>query len=279
MATKEDVKKLLAAGFPIPQVSEMLRLKPAFVEALLKDKTFAAEVDKAITKRALGGMERDDKIDSLHDQVLDMLEDNLFTFTKPAQLLGAFRAINGAKKERDNSMVAGNSLGNGAKVVNIILPPHLMIHAVPHQVNANNEVIVVDSVAMETMSSKEVASLMDKAKEEEKTEDTFKLHGKYFTISDLDLFDEDKIGVLNQNMNNLNLRKVKEERKLQETGVELDILAEEFGDSVKLEGPFTPVGCKVFYATAEAEEAEDEQELLSIYLAARQHNIDTCKSK
>ena len=288
MATKDDVRKLLAAGFPVPQVAEMLRLKEPFINALLKDNRFAAEVDAAITKRAMSTVDRDDKLDGLHDTVIGMLEDNLEYMTKPAQLLRAFSVINGAKKERDmQALKNGNGLGNGARVVNIILPSHLMVHAVHHEVNANNEVVIVEDKPMITMDSKSVAALVNKATEklEEDLANSFQVNGRQFTLSDLDLFGEDKVGVLNQSLNNLDLLSKRREDAAKarrgETPVDIEeaeyyteMIGTVIPESFKL-----PIGCLIFQADEWGETRDEEFWLQDLGKVAEADNIKSGKTK
>ena len=288
MATKDDVRKLLAAGFPVAQVAEMLRLKEGFITALLKDNKFAAEVDKAITKRAMSTVDRDDKLDGLHDTVIGMLEDNLEYMTKPALILKAFSAINSAKKERDmQALKQGNGLGNGARVVNIILPSHLMVHAVHHEVNANNEVVIVEDKPMITMDSKSVAALVNKATEklEEDLANSFRVNGREFSLSDLDLFGDDKVGVLNQSLNNLDLLSKRREDAAKarrgETPVDIEEAEyyTEMTGSVAVDKLKLPVGCLIFQTSADGEPRDEETWLEELCKVAEAANIAKGKTK
>ena len=277
MATKEDVRKLLAAGFPVVQVAEMLRLKEGFINALLKDSKFAAEVDKAITKRAMSGINRDDRLDDLHDRAIDMLEENIDRFeSKPAMILKAFSVINSAKKERDLAAMRaqGNGLGNGARVVNIILPSHLMVHAVHHEVNANNEVVIVEDKPMVTMDSKAVAALMDKAQDKlvEDLDNSFRVNGREFTLADLDLFGNEDAGQLNTSLHNLDLLSKRREEAAKvrrgESPVDIEEAAyyTEMIGVVPTEEVFKlPEGCVIFQVTAEAEPRDEEQWIQDLF--------------
>ena len=288
MATKDDVRKLLAAGFPVVQVAEMLRLKEGFVQALLKDASFAAEVDRAITKRAMSTVDRDDRLDGLHDTVIGMLEENLEYMTKPALILKAFGAINSAKKERDlQALKNGNGLGNGAKVVNIILPSHLMVHAVHHEVNANNEVVIVEDKPMVTMDSKSVAALVNKATEklEDDLNNSFRVNGREFTLSDLDLFGKDEVGVLNQSLHNLDLLSKRREDAAKarrgETPVDIEeaeyyteMIGTVIVDNFKL-----PIGCIIFQVDDTPEPRDEEYWLEDLGKVAEAANIVSGKTK
>ena len=282
MATKEDVQKLLSAGFPVPQVAEMLRLKEGFVAALLKDPKFAADVDKAITKRAMSGITRDDRLDDLHDKVIDMLEDNLEYMTKPALILKAFNTINGAKKERDlAAMKAGANAGNGARVVNIILPSHLMVHAVHHEVNANNEVVIVEDKPMITMDSKAVAALVNKATDQmvEDINNSFRIHGREFSLSDLDLFGNEEAGAINTSLHNMDLltKRREDAAKARRGESPVDIEEAEYYTemlgSVPTTGKFKlPEGCVIFQTDSSANLRDEESWLEDLFDSAIESN-------
>ena len=266
MSTKDDVKKLLAAGFSRIKVADMLNLKQGFIDTLLKDTKFAAEVEKEVTRRALGNIERDDRIDSLHDEVLTRMEDVVPYLEKPAMVLKAFQLINGAKLERDKRNLEQGTGGNAGKVVNIILPSHLMVHAVQHEVNANNEVVIVDSKPMVTMNSKEVTKLVDKAKAAETVADStsFRLNGREFNLSDLDVFG-DGIGIINQNINNLDLssirRNKRDEAKLSDW------------NSIVEEGQFVQVREPDFTVSIDGDIKEDFLVLEKLFNEAKAANI------
>ena len=277
MATKEDIQKLLAAGFPVVQVAEMLRLKEQFINALLKDPKFAAEVDKSITKRAMSGINRDDRLDDLHDRAIDMLEENIDRFeSKPAMILKAFSVINSAKKERDLAALRaqGNGLGNGARVVNIVLPSHLMVHAVHHEVNANNEVVIVEDKPMVTMDSKAVAALMNKAQDKlvEDLDNSFRINGREFTLADLDLFGNEEAGKLNESLNNLDLlaKRRADAARVRRGESPVDIEEAEYYTEMIGTVPSTdkfslPEGCIVFNVTADGEPRDEEEWIQGLF--------------
>ena len=77
MSLKQDIATLLSAGFSAPKVADMLSIKLHVVEMLLKDEDFAATVRSGVTQKVIGGISRDDKIDSIQELLLKELHERL----------------------------------------------------------------------------------------------------------------------------------------------------------------------------------------------------------
>ena len=163
MSLKQDIATLLSAGFSAPKVADMLSIKLQVVEMLLKDEDFAATVRSGVTQKVIGGISRDDKIDSIQELLLKELHERLefggLGEAKVSTLANIFRIVNSAKKVVEVGQ--GEGTAAGAKVVNIVLPAYMKVHTVEHTVNQNNEVVAVEGRAMLTMSPNKLQQIAD----------------------------------------------------------------------------------------------------------------------
>lgn len=167
MDLKEDIAKLLAAGFSPARVADMLSIKVGLIEVLLKDTVFAERVRAGVTKKVIGGITRDDQIDSIQSKLLTEMQEKLeyggAADASLTSLANMFRIVNSAKKVVEPGQQEAASAG--AKIVNIVLPAYMKTYAkVEHEVNQNSEVISVDGRPMLTLSPhklKEIAQLAD----------------------------------------------------------------------------------------------------------------------
>jgi hypothetical protein len=144
---KDQVKQLLGAGLDSGVVASAVGCDPSYIIQLLGDDNFRNEVAILRTKNLTAHNERDRKIDSLEDTLLDKLEEIVNYIHKPTDLLRAFTMINSAKR-RGVQSTAGAVPSQA--VVKLTIPVVVMQKFVT---NKQGEVIEIEGQTMVTMPS------------------------------------------------------------------------------------------------------------------------------
>ena len=175
VGTKEDkIKTLLGCGLTAEVVASAVGVNPSYVSQLMADQNFQDEVLDLRSKSLVAHTSRDLSIDGIEDKLIselsDMIDDG--RFSKPEQVLSAFRIINGAKRRGVPARVTPASTTN---IVNIQLPP-----AVKHlfTLSSKNEVTDVNGVTLVTMPSKQLIEQVASRRGEEGDEGVFSKLGR-----------------------------------------------------------------------------------------------------
>lgn len=145
MIDKSRALTLLGSGLGPSEVSTTLGCDPSYISQLLMDDDFRIKVLALRVENLQAATQRDRKIDSLEDEVIEKLEENLKYMTKTTDMLRAFAIINAAK--RRGAQAAGDLTLNQT-IVAIQLPPAARREFIT---NAQGEVVQVDNKPTLTM--------------------------------------------------------------------------------------------------------------------------------
>lgn len=154
MIDKDRGLKLLGSGLGPTDVATALGCDPSFISQWLMDDAFRAQVLAMRMESLQQQTIRDRKIDSLEDELLEKLADNIKWFTKPRDMLTAFHIINAAK--RRGAQTAGE-ISLTQNVVRISLPPVARDFYFP-KMNASGEVVQVGDQVTTTATLQSLVS-------------------------------------------------------------------------------------------------------------------------
>lgn len=110
---------LLGSGVQAEQVAAALGVSPSRIAQLLGDSAFAKEVAALRYEALQAHNKRDDKYDTLEDNLLNKLDRSMGMLIKPTDILAAIKVVNSAKR-RGSSGPA--QVTNQQTVVNLTLP-------------------------------------------------------------------------------------------------------------------------------------------------------------
>ena len=148
---KIQIEELLGSGLSNEVVAAAVGCDPSYITQLLSDEDFHNAVVQRRTKNLQRFSERDLKLDTIEDFIVEKIESALPMMYKPNELLRAFQILNAAKRRGPQS--GASSTMTNQTVVNIRLPEAIRQKYV---VNGNGEVIGVDDQTLVTMSSRNV---------------------------------------------------------------------------------------------------------------------------
>lgn len=138
---------LLGSGLGPTDVATTLGCDPSYISQMLMEDEFRQEVLAERIKSLTAQTQRDQKIDSIEDQLIGKLVDAIPTMFKTRDILAAFHILNSAK--RRGASVAGGSLTINQNIVSINLPPAARQHFFP-KMNAQGEVVQVGDQITQT---------------------------------------------------------------------------------------------------------------------------------
>lgn len=139
--------KLLGSGVQAEAVAGALGVTPARISQLLAEDAFSKQVASLRYESLQKHNKRDNKYDSLEDNLLEKLKKSLPLLVKPESILKAIATVNGAKRRGQS---APAQVTNQQNIVNIILPNVIVEKFVT---NGDNQVIRAGEQDLVTMQS------------------------------------------------------------------------------------------------------------------------------
>lgn len=154
---EERAQKLLGSGLLPSVVATTLGVTPSAISQLLAQDQFAEEVAKARYENLAAHTERDNKYDSLEDQILDRLQQSLSMIFDPMKLVRILQVVNTAKRR-----------GSGVQelpatqqtVVQLVMPTQIINQFTR---NGNNQIVKAGDQDLVTMQSMNLPRLLEAA--------------------------------------------------------------------------------------------------------------------
>lgn len=147
-STDERALKLLGTGTILQeQVAAALGVTPGYISQLMADEKFAAAVQELRYQNLNRHNERDNKLDTLEDQIIDKMQRSLPLVMRPMELTRMLQVVNGAKRRGQS---APESASTQTKVVTITVPVQVINRFTTNQ---ENQVIQVGEQQLITMQS------------------------------------------------------------------------------------------------------------------------------
>lgn len=158
-STRERALALLGYGSGAAHVAAACGVTESDISQLVSDPEFAAQVAELRFKNLSKHNDRDSKLDTLEDELIEKLNTLKDLMYRPMEVLKALQVINSAKRRGASSpeMLAGNQ-----KVVTLVMPTVVIQR---FQTNINNQVIVAGNQELVTIPS---ATLLDSVKQKQK---------------------------------------------------------------------------------------------------------------
>jgi hypothetical protein len=153
---QERILNFLGAGIAPERVASAVGCEPSYISQLLSDEEFAKAVSQQKIVQLTELTERDKRLDTIEDRVIDKVEQSLkspMALLKPMEGIRALQMINSLKRRGSN---VDNNVNNTSVSVNIVLPS---ITLKQFTVDVNNQVIKADDDSLVTIASSQVAQL------------------------------------------------------------------------------------------------------------------------
>jgi hypothetical protein len=145
--TEERALTLLGQGVPPTAVANALGVDISRISQLLSDDSFASRVVEKKFESLSKHNERDTKIDSLEDALLQKLGDTMPFMTRPMEILKSFSVLNAAKRR---GQTAPESLTQKQTIIQLNIPQIILEK---FQSNIHNQVIQVGQQSLITIQS------------------------------------------------------------------------------------------------------------------------------
>lgn len=145
--TEERALTLLGQGVPSTAVANALGVDISRISQLLSRSDFAARVIEKKFESLSKHNERDTKIDSLEDALLQKLGDTMPFMTRPMEILKSFSVLNAAKRR---GQTAPESLTQKQTIIQLNIPQIILEK---FQSNIHNQVIQVGQQSLITIQS------------------------------------------------------------------------------------------------------------------------------
>lgn len=158
MASKDQVREMLAQGVPAANVATALGISESYISQLQASEDFRADVDAARGQAAPADVAYDRKLDSIEEQFLDRIESRA-AFANLQQSMQGFKLLNGARRRRDHAVLAGTK--TPAVVVNITLPASILPK---YMLNQQNEIVEVEGQTMVSATPKSLEAIISSRK-------------------------------------------------------------------------------------------------------------------
>jgi hypothetical protein len=139
MIDKERGLQLLGSGLKPVDVATTLGCDPSFISQWLMDDAFRQQVLALRIQNLQANTIRDKRIDTIEDELIERLQENIKWMTKPRDILMAFNIVNAAKRRGAHT---SGELSLTQNIVTINLPPTARNFFFP-KTNAQGEVIQV----------------------------------------------------------------------------------------------------------------------------------------
>ena len=146
-SVEDRALSLLGAGVVADSVASALGVSPSYISQLLSNDAFATKVATIRYENLQKHNVRDDSYDSLEDQLLVKLQQQLPLMMKPETILRAIATINGAKRR---GQTAPDSIINNTNIVQLVLP---QVITEKFAVNIDNQVTRAGSQELHTIPS------------------------------------------------------------------------------------------------------------------------------
>ena len=146
-ATEERALKLLGTGVSAEQVAAALGVTPARISQLLSDESFASQVADLKYSNLLSHSERDNKLDTLEDSLIQKIEMLTPLIMRPMEAIKALQIVNGAKRRGSQGLSAASPV---TQVVQIAMPTQIVHKFVT---NIQNQVIQTGEQQLLTIQS------------------------------------------------------------------------------------------------------------------------------
>lgn len=153
-ATDSKVLTLLGQGFAPEMVATAVGVSPARISQLLSQDEFAQQVAELRYKQLAAHTERDNKYDSLEDQILDRLKTSLSMVFDPMKLAKLLQVVNSAKRR---GAAAPEHLTTQQAVVQLSIPTAILQQ---FQVNINQQVVKAGEQDLITVQSANMTKLL-----------------------------------------------------------------------------------------------------------------------
>lgn len=160
--TEERVIELLGDGHTQHIVAQALGLTPSRVSQIAAEPHIREAIALIRADQLQGVKARDQALDTLEDTVIGKLTHSIHTESDPNKLARILAIVNGAKRRSaggDTEIAAGNNT-----LVQINLPAALVTK---HTVDARNQVVAVDGVAIATLPSGQLGDKYEEHKQRE----------------------------------------------------------------------------------------------------------------
>jgi hypothetical protein len=154
-STSSRALTLLGQGVPASVVASTCGVTEARISQLVSDPEFAAQVAELRFSNLQKHNERDNKYDTIEDNLIKRLEDLLPLMMRPMEVLKAIQVINAAKRRGAS---APDSIIQQQTFINLTIPTNLIQK---FQVSTNNHVVQAGDQTLITMQS---GSLLKKVK-------------------------------------------------------------------------------------------------------------------
>jgi len=148
--TERRALELLGSGAGPEQVASAVGVTTGFISQLLAAPEFAAAVADLRFQSLSSYNTRDEKINSLEDQLLEKLENLLPMMFRPMEVVRAYATINAAKRRGAAAPASAHTTQN---IVSITLPQIIIDRFTAVTTNINNQVIKAGNQDLITMQS------------------------------------------------------------------------------------------------------------------------------
>jgi predicted transcriptional regulator len=152
--TEERALKLLGDGLPSSAVAAALGISESRVSQLISDPEFAGRVAELRFKNLSSQTERDSKYDTLEDELIEKLKNQLPLMYRTPEILAAMKIVNGAKRRGAET---SSPLASQATVLNITLPMKIIQQ---FTTNLNNQVVKTGDQDLVTIQSGNMTKLI-----------------------------------------------------------------------------------------------------------------------
>lgn len=158
------IVNLLKQGIPANRVATILDCEPSYISQLLNSNNLIAEeVQGARGKRIEVELERDAKLDSIEDKLInkvDKLVDSPWTFTNPMEAVRALKEINSMKRKSEGQL-HGDDNSSMSLVVNLTLPKVILNNFLAYDTNnqitkiGDTSLVTIDTANLNTIALKD----------------------------------------------------------------------------------------------------------------------------
>lgn len=153
----ERALSLLGSGVQAEKVASALGVTPGYVSQLLAEESFAAQVTQLRYENLSKHTQRDASIDEVEDLLIEKLKRAVPLLIRPAEIIGAFKVFNGAKRRGVDS--ASESIVQN-NIVQITMPVQLIQK---FTTNIKNQVIQAGDQSLLTMQSSDLRKKVEEA--------------------------------------------------------------------------------------------------------------------
>ena len=150
--------ELLGSGVPQEAAASALGVTPSYISQLLSDDNFATAVSQLKYEALSKHTARDAKYDDMEDELLDRLDRVKGLMMRPADILGALKVINGAKRRGTDSK---DSIIAKQNIVEITMPTQIVQQ---FTTNITNQVIKAGDQDLITIQSDALLKTVEQTK-------------------------------------------------------------------------------------------------------------------